>query len=204
MRCFQAWLATVYKPNVHALNKPLSIPFRVKDPLLWWIVPSNLCSGVLFLQDAPSLIMTTDASLTGWDFHHSPGAMVFNWNLPAHKRPRTSSHRQCLLSLPPINPQQTFMDNDRQHLLHVLCKQAGRSSLSLALHRSYEALELVPCEQHPDISRLSSQSYEYHSGRIKQMLSLGSWMRDKWDNHPQHIPHLGLPNYRPFCNCEKH
>ncbi|XP_030408348.1 uncharacterized protein LOC115646540 [Gopherus evgoodei] len=205
MRCFQAWLATVYKLNVHALNKPLSIPFRVKDSPM-------VDSSLQLLLRSP---LSPGCSIPHNDYRciphrvgcthvppHSPWAIVFNQNLPTHKRPRASSHMQRLPSLPPIDSEPTCLNNDRQHRLHVLCKQAGRSLLSLALRRSCEALELMPCEQHPDISHLSSRSHEYHHGRIKHMLSLGSRMGDKRDDHPQHILHLGLPTLDLFATAK--
>lgn len=66
MQCLQGLLATVYKPNVHRLNRLLTMPSKVKDSLLWWTLPLNLCSEVPLWQDPPSVTITADASLTGW------------------------------------------------------------------------------------------------------------------------------------------
>lgn len=136
MRCFQAWLATVYKPNMHSLNKPLSIPFQVKDSLLWSTVPSNLCSGVPFLQTAPSLIMATDACLTGWGAHISHHTVHGLWSTT-----ETSLHinvlelqairTACRHFLPLIKNQHVRIMTDNIACMFYVNRQGGARSHSL-------------------------------------------------------------------------
>lgn len=82
MQCLQAWLCTVDVAHRHSLQKLfLSMPMKLKDSLLWWTQPKNSCVGVPFLQLAPTMILTTDASLICWGAHLHTHTVQGRWSL---------------------------------------------------------------------------------------------------------------------------
>nr|XP_032646422.1 uncharacterized protein LOC116830873 [Chelonoidis abingdonii] len=207
MRCFQAWLATVYKPNVHSLNKQLTIPYWVKDSFIWWTVPDNLCSGVPFLQTPPTVMMATDASLTSWGAHISHQTIRGLWS-----HSETSLHinvlefrairNACRCFLPLIKNPHVHIMTDNIACMFYVNRQAGARSHSLL--KGHETLELVPCEPRLDISCLHPRRDEHHCRRAKQTFPFGARMGDRQENHSQHISHSGSRNRRSLRNREKH
>lgn len=69
MRCLQGWLSAVYMPSANSLSKRVTLLPKALTSLHWWMKPENVCMGIPFQQDPPSLTITTDASLMGWGAH---------------------------------------------------------------------------------------------------------------------------------------
>lgn len=81
IRCLQTWFSTVYRLNKDGLDKPLYVPSRVKHFLGWWKDGVNVSSGIPFTQPLPALLLTTDASLIGWDAYLNNLVTQGKWSL---------------------------------------------------------------------------------------------------------------------------
>ncbi|XP_067420874.1 dynein axonemal heavy chain 14 [Emydura macquarii macquarii] len=69
LRPLQRWLASVYAPIRHPLNRIVTLPTPLLTSLLWWKDPREVLKGVPFREMVPSVTLITDASDVGWGAH---------------------------------------------------------------------------------------------------------------------------------------
>lgn len=79
MRYLQAWLRSVYTPNIDILDKPLSMPSKVKHSLEWWKDSMNVCVGVPFTLSSPTLLLIMEASLIDRAVHLNSHKVQGKW-----------------------------------------------------------------------------------------------------------------------------
>ncbi|XP_064415368.1 mitochondrial import receptor subunit TOM5 homolog isoform X4 [Latimeria chalumnae] len=67
MRPIQRHLRQRWSQRRNSLSEPVQVMDSLRASLVWWQDPLNLSTGVPFVPEEPSWILTTDASLRGWE-----------------------------------------------------------------------------------------------------------------------------------------
>ena len=73
MRPIQWYLKQQWRAVLQGLNHPVMVPASLLPCFRWWLDPENLSQGRPFREPAPTVTVTTDASLEGWGGHSSLG-----------------------------------------------------------------------------------------------------------------------------------
>jgi len=69
MRALQIHLLAHFTPSRHSLSRLVPVTVFVRQELQWWYHQPNLLVGVTFPSPKTDLVITTDASNTGWGGH---------------------------------------------------------------------------------------------------------------------------------------
>ena len=66
MRPLQGHLLSFYSPASSEMDLPVPLLEELRPYLEWWTQPANVSSGRPFSDSRPSVVLVTDASLSGW------------------------------------------------------------------------------------------------------------------------------------------
>ena len=79
MRPLQIHLLAHFRPYAHGLYHRIPRAPHLEGVFRWWSDLSNLERGVTFPTPQPDLVLTTDASLTGWGATLGPASLAHQW-----------------------------------------------------------------------------------------------------------------------------
>lgn len=126
-------------PTQYSLNKPLSMPRKVKDSLQWWTCLHNVCAGVPFLQIPLEMISTTDTSLLDWGAHLNNLSVQGRWSisestLHINILELRAVRNACAHFLPLIeNKTIQIMTDNVASLFHINKERRGHSLCTVAM-----------------------------------------------------------------------
>lgn len=79
--CFPVWLRTVYLPNRHNLDRPISFPCHIRVSLNWWKYLHKAYIGVPFIRSSQTITITAEVSLLGWRAHLGTYTVQDRWSI---------------------------------------------------------------------------------------------------------------------------
>ena len=139
MRLIQLHFAKFYQPSVHLLSRMVPVSPEVKHHLSWWTREANLTCGVRFPAPQVELVLTTDASKTGWGGHLLDHRTAGLWN-----DLETKFHINVLELLAVERSLHSFqklvkgkvilVQSDNSTTVAYINKQGGTHSHSLCIH----------------------------------------------------------------------
>jgi hypothetical protein len=172
-------------------NSLATLSQQAHRDLRWWHDHLSLWSGRLMFTPPPSIIVTTDASGSGWggwlssaDHPETPILTTFGfWNrlerkLPSNQREMRASLLTIECFSPRLRGQAVLLRSDNMTNVANICRGGGRSESNTMLARRIWEV----CESHSILLRA-----EYHPGEINQLadqLSRTEWERADWMLHP--------------------
>jgi hypothetical protein len=173
-------------------NSLAALSEQAQRDLQWWHDHLAVWSGRLMFSPPPSIVVTTDASGTGWggwlslaDEPEKPLMTTFGfWNrserhLPSNQREMRASLLTIECFSYRLQGHSVLLRSDNMTNVANICRGGGRSeSNTLLARRVWEV-----CERHSIYLRA-----EYHPGVINQLadqLSRMEWERADWMLHPR-------------------
>ena len=69
MRPIQMYLLFYWKPSQRDVQSLIPVSSQLISHLEWWTIPQNLFKGVPLSPPSPDMVLTTDASKSGWGAH---------------------------------------------------------------------------------------------------------------------------------------
>ena len=81
MRLLQLHLGMYFRPSVHPDSRRVPMTGPMREELAWWTSMSNLMRGMQFPAPSVEIIMTTDASLSGWGGHLLESRVSGTWSI---------------------------------------------------------------------------------------------------------------------------
>lgn len=206
-RTLQKLVLSSWDGQQGTLDQRLKIPAWIKKSLAWWQTSDNLQTGVPWGQRDP-VIITTDASSTGWGAHSGSQWLQGSW--PASWKDVSSNHRElaavweALRSLSPsLQGKDVRILSDNTTTVAYLNKQGGTRSRSLCLLSAK-----IFSWAEGNIRSLSAVHLRGVENTAADFLSRTTLQKGEWQLNPRVFRELvnlvGLPQIDLFASRRNH
>lgn len=178
MRPLQELLDNQWIQANGSFEDQITINPQIRQALSWWSIRNNLVQGLTFERQAPSYVMTSDASLNGWGAHLQELEIQGHWTEQETKLHINMLELKAVFLglqefLPRIQNSPVLVKTDSTTTMFYLIKQGGTKSKSLSAkaiwkwliqHNISLQVQHVPGVQNTKadcLSRLASDCHEW-------------------------------------------
>ena len=184
MRPLQLHLLAHYQPSRHPLSRQVPVLQPVKSHIRWWTQWSNLSVGLSFPPAAPTVVLTTDASNSGWGAHLQSHQVSGSWSpqelgLHINVLELLAVRKALLRLLEWVKGQTVMVQSDNSTVVSYINRQGGTHSPQLC----FQTWDLLHWCIDQDI-RLMACHIPGELNVIADALSRGKALPTEWQLHP--------------------
>ena len=138
MRPIQMYLLFYWKPSQRNVQSLIPVSSQLISHLEWWTIPQNLFRGVPLSPPSPDMVLTTDASKSGWGTHLDDLTVQGVWSSQEQQlhinnlellAVRNALHHFCTL----LQGKHVLVKSDNSTVIAYINNQGGTKSTDLCM-----------------------------------------------------------------------
>ena len=138
MRPIQMYLLFYWKPSQRDVQSLIPVSSQLISHLEWWTIPQNLFKGVPLSPPSPDMVLTTDASKSGWGAHLDDLTVQGVWSSQEQQlhinnlellAVRNALHHFCTL----LQGKHVLVKSDNSTVIAYINNQGGTKSTDLCM-----------------------------------------------------------------------